>query len=126
MNALAELAAAVRDGLAGTKAAIREVKMFGGIGFMLDGHMVAAVSKRGLLLRVGQERYAAALARPGARRVEMQGREMRGYVSVDPEILTRTALDAWLSEAAQFVGTLPRRPDKAQPKQKTARKGAKE
>ena len=126
MMALADLAAAVRDGLAGTKAAIREIKMFGGIGFMLDGHMVAAVSKRGLLLRVGQEGYAAALARPGARRVEMGGREMRGYVSVDPEILTRAALDAWVAEAAQFVRTLPGKPDDAARKQKAARKGAKE
>jgi hypothetical protein len=126
MMSLADLAAAVRAGLAGTKAAVREVKMFGGIGFMLDGHMVAAVSKRGLLLRVGPERYAAALVRPGARRVEMQGREMRGYVAVDPQILTRAALDAWLSEAAQFVRTLPRRPDDATRRQKTVRKGAKE
>ena len=123
---LADLAAAVRAGLAGTKAAVREVKMFGGIGFMLDGHMVAAVSKRGLLLRVGPEGYAAALARPGARRVEMQRREMRGYVSVDPHILTPTALDAWLSEAARFVRTLPRKPDDAIRRQKTARKRAKE
>jgi hypothetical protein len=34
---------------------------------MLDGNMVAAVSKRGLLLRVGKDRYAQALARRGVR-----------------------------------------------------------
>ena len=31
-----------------------EVKMFGGTGFLLNGNLVAAVSKRGLLLRVGK------------------------------------------------------------------------
>jgi TfoX/Sxy family transcriptional regulator of competence genes len=32
-----------------------EVKMFGGTGFMLNRNLVAAVSKRGLLLRVGKD-----------------------------------------------------------------------
>ena len=41
-----------------------EQKMFGGIGFMLNGNMVAGTSKRGLLLRVGKERYEDALSRP--------------------------------------------------------------
>jgi hypothetical protein len=42
-----------------------EVKMFGGTGFMLNRNLVAAVSKRGLLLRVGKDRYRDALAWPG-------------------------------------------------------------
>jgi hypothetical protein len=41
-----DLAASVRTALAGASA-IREVKMFGGIGFMLNGNLVASVSKRG-------------------------------------------------------------------------------
>ena len=47
-----DLAASVRTALVGASA-IREVKMFEGIGFMLNGNLVAAVSKRGLLVRVG-------------------------------------------------------------------------
>ena len=46
---------------------LSEQKMFGGIGFMLNGNMIAGASKRGLLLRVGKERYSEALARSGAR-----------------------------------------------------------
>jgi TfoX/Sxy family transcriptional regulator of competence genes len=61
-----KLAADVRAALAWAGVS-SEVKMFGGVGFMLDGNMVAAVSKRGLLLRVGKDRYAQALARRGAR-----------------------------------------------------------
>jgi TfoX/Sxy family transcriptional regulator of competence genes len=100
------LAANVRAALAGA-GSIAEVKMFGGIAFMLNGNMVAAVSKRGLLLRVGKERYAAALARPGAAFVEMQGRTMAGYVRVDPASLGNGDLQAWLREAVAFVATLP-------------------
>lgn len=48
-----DISAAVRAALADTRA-IHEVKMFGGIGFMLNGNMVAAASRRGLLLRVAR------------------------------------------------------------------------
>ena len=40
--------------------------MFGGTGFMLNGNLVAAVSKRGLLLRVGKDRYRDLLPGQGA------------------------------------------------------------
>jgi TfoX/Sxy family transcriptional regulator of competence genes len=101
------LSASARKALAEVGGTIREVKMFGGIGFMLDGNMVAAVSKRGLLLRVGRDRYAAALTQPGARAMEMQGREMPGYVRVDMETLTDRTLKTWLADASAFVRTLP-------------------
>ena len=87
--------------------------MFGGIGFMLNGNMVAAVSKRGLLLRVGKDRQSQALARPGARPMEMQGRRMEGYVYVDPQTLDDRALKAWLGEASSYVRTLPPKTAKA-------------
>ncbi|HWE16819.1 MAG TPA: TfoX/Sxy family protein [Hyphomicrobiaceae bacterium] len=106
MTAEDKLAADVRKALAGT-GTLSEVKMFGGVGFMLDGNMVAAVSRRGLLLRVGKDRYAKALARRGARPTEMRGRPVQGYVSVDPSTLTDGALTTWLREAAAFVKTLP-------------------
>jgi TfoX/Sxy family transcriptional regulator of competence genes len=54
---------------------IIEVKMFGGDSFLMNGNMVAAVSKRGLLLRVGKNRHRDALARAGARPMEMRGRD---------------------------------------------------
>jgi TfoX/Sxy family transcriptional regulator of competence genes len=99
------LSGAVRCHLSGA-GAVSEVKMFGGIGFMVNGNLVAAVSKRGLLLRVGKERYGAALAWPGARPMEMRGRKMEGYVYVDPPVPTSDSLKAWLDEAVAFVKTL--------------------
>jgi hypothetical protein len=118
------VAAEVRAALAKAGEAVREVKMFGGIGFMLNGNMVAALSKRGLMLRIGRERHVAALARPGVRIVEMRGRAMPGYVSVDPTILIGGALDAWLDEAVAFVRTLPPKIANVKPEQKKSqRKG---
>jgi len=79
----------VRTALAGASA-IREVKMFGGIGFMLNGNLVAAVSKRGLLVRVGKDHRGNALAQQGARPMVMRGRTMEGYIYVDPSALQRS------------------------------------
>jgi TfoX/Sxy family transcriptional regulator of competence genes len=98
--------------------AITEVKMFGGDSFLMNGNIVAAVSKRGLLLRVGKERHRDALARPGARPMEMRGRVMEGYVYVDPMTLDMSALKTWLDDAFAFVRALP-----PKPASKTARKG---
>lgn len=118
------LADDVRRLLAGS-GAIREVKMFGGIGFMLDGNMVAAVSKRGLLLRVGKDRHGAALVKPGVRPMEMRGRVMEGYVFVDPAALGKGALKTWLGEASKFVRTLPQKPGAGKTAQETKSKGKK-
>ena len=71
--------------------AITEVKMFGGVGFMLNGNLLVGASKRGLLLRVGKDAQSQALAVPGARLMEMRGRAMEGYVYVDPPVASYAA-----------------------------------
>jgi TfoX/Sxy family transcriptional regulator of competence genes len=101
-----DLAEAVRAALSGA-GAIREVKMFGGTCFMLNGNMVAGLSKRGLLMRVGKNAQKDALARPGARPMEMRGRTLEGYIYVDPAELTGSAVKSWLHLALAFVRTLP-------------------
>jgi TfoX/Sxy family transcriptional regulator of competence genes len=109
-----DLAANVRAALAGIET-VREVRMFGGIGFMLNGNMLVAASRRGLLVRVGKERHHEALLRPGARPMEMRGRVMEGYVYVDPSTLTDSALKAWIRLALAFVQTLPPKASDAKP-----------
>jgi TfoX/Sxy family transcriptional regulator of competence genes len=101
-----DLIAGVRTGLANT-GTIREVKMFGGIGFMLNGNMVAAASKRGLMLRVGKEHYRDALTRPDTREVVMRGRPMEGYIRADPATLDTAKQRDLLGLAIAFVQTLP-------------------
>ena len=101
-----ELAASVRTALAGT-GDIREVRMFGGVGFMLNGNLVAASSGRGLLLRVGKDRQADTLAQCGARPMVMRGRTMKGYVYVDSPALSKQAVQKGLRMAVAYVQTMP-------------------
>jgi TfoX/Sxy family transcriptional regulator of competence genes len=115
-----DLAEAVRAAWAGA-GLVSEVKMFGGTGFMLNGNMVAALSKRGLLVRVGKDRQSEALMRPGARPMAMRGRMMEGYIYVDPPALTAAAVQAWLQLALAFVQTLPPKKTGAKPARKRAK-----
>lgn len=117
MTGTGDLAARVRATLSGM-ATVREVRMFGGIAFMLDGNMLAAASMRGLLVRVGKERQPDALSRPGARAMEMRGRVMEGYVYVDPPALEGRAIQEWLQLALDFVQTLPPKAAGAKPARK--------
>src|SRR5258708_2323173 len=110
-----DLAARVRAALADA-GRVREVKMFGGIGVMLNGNMVAAASPRGLLVRVGKDRNDDALARPGARPITMRGRTIAGYVFVDPPTLGDAALADWLRLGLAHVRTLPAKPAKTRKK----------
>ena len=99
---------------------LSEQRMFGGIGFMLNGNMLVGTSKRGLLVRVGKERHDAALARPGARPMEMRGRTIAGYLFVDPAGLDDLALKSWIDLALVHARGLP---PKTKPKpKKEARK----
>jgi TfoX/Sxy family transcriptional regulator of competence genes len=91
----------------GATDALREVRMFGGLCFMLNGNMLAGTSKRGLLVRVGKDQHSDALARPGAKPMEMAGRSMEGYIFVDPAPRDERALRDWLELAIAFVETLP-------------------
>jgi len=106
-----DLPMCVRAALAGA-GTLREVKMFGGIGFMLNGNLIAGASRRGLLVRVGKQRKRAALARRGARPMVMRGRTMDDYIYVDPPALNERAVRAWLRLAVDFVQTLPRKPSR--------------
>ena len=118
-----DLADAVRHALEGLGSGkIREVRMFGGIGFMLNGNLLVGASDRGLLVRVGKNSQREALERPGARPMIMRGRTMEGYVYVDPPELTSRAVKSWVQMAVRFVSTLPAKATTAkQPKKKATR-----
>jgi TfoX/Sxy family transcriptional regulator of competence genes len=109
-----DLAERMRVALAGT-GAIREIRMFGGLCFMLNGNMVAGTSKRGLMVRLGKDQQPSALARPGAKRMEMKDRPMEGYIFVDPPPSDDRSLQDWLALAVAFVKTLPPKLPKSKP-----------
>jgi TfoX/Sxy family transcriptional regulator of competence genes len=101
------LAERVRDTLGG-HAGISERKMFGGIGFMLDGNMCCGVHGEELILRLGEEDAAAALADPHGRPFDLAPRPMKGWVLLHRDALaTDGELWEWLQPAIEFASSLP-------------------
>jgi len=85
-----------------------EQKMFGAIGFMIDGHMAVGVSGEGGLMIHCSKETEALLAKPGARPFEMRGREMKGWLRVDGEsVATKRALEPWAMQGVAFARALP-------------------
>jgi len=107
-----DLAAAVRSAVRDA-GAIREVKMFGGIGFMLNGNLLVGASKRGLLLRIGKDQASKALGKPDARPMVMRGKTMEDYLYVDPPGLNTRTVKSWIRLAVDFVSALPPKAKKA-------------
>lgn len=113
-----DLAERVRKALAGERG-VTEKAMFGGIAFLVGGHMAVGVSKDELMVRVGPDAHDEASALPHTRPMDFTGKPMRGMLFVAPAG-TRTAADvrAWATRALTFARTLP--PKKTKPSAKTA------
>lgn len=103
-----ELADRIREALA-NKASVREVKMFGGLSFMVNESMVVSVRSDGdLLVRADPERAGELLRAKGARPAEMGvGRAMgNGWISVAEEaIATEEGFDFWIGVALEYNET---------------------
>lgn len=86
-----------------------EKRMFGGLGFMLDGNMAfAASSSGGLMVRIDRADSDRLCALPGAGPMEMKGRTMNGWLHVEPQGLTDDdALADWIATGLDFARTLP-------------------
>jgi TfoX/Sxy family transcriptional regulator of competence genes len=101
-----KLADRVRDALA-DEADVTERKMFGGLAFMVGGHMACGIVSDELMLRLGAEGADEALDRPHTRPMDFTGRPMTGMVFVEPEGLRGAALGRWVGQAVAFCRSLP-------------------
>ena len=100
------LAARVRALLA-NRSDVSERHMFGGLTFMVGGHMCCGVSRDELIVRIDPDREDEVLARPHARPMDFTGRPMRGFVTVQPDGLKGSRLNRWVQEAISWVTSLP-------------------
>ena len=102
-----DLASRIREILA-EAGDLEERKMFGGIAFMVGGHMCVGVIGDDLMARVGPDAHEQALEKPHVRPMDFSGRPMKGYVYVAPAGLGIEAkLRKWIQLARDFVATLP-------------------
>jgi TfoX/Sxy family transcriptional regulator of competence genes len=100
-----QLAARVRT-LVANRTDVTERKMFGGLTFMIGGHMCCGVNGNELIVRLDPEREDEALARPHARPMDFTGRPMSGF-TVQPDGLKGSRLSRWVQEAVARAESLP-------------------
>jgi len=97
--------------------------MFGGLAFLLDGKMFCGIVKDDLMVRVGPERYEAALVEAHVRPMDFAGRPMNGYVFVGPGgSSAEKAVKKWVDRGAAFVATLVGASAKKRTKARTAKR----
>lgn len=92
----------------GKRPELVEKKMFGGVGFMLNGNMVCGIHKEYLIVRFGSERYSEAITLPHTKAFDMTGKPMTGWIMVAPEGYADTRdLTDWIQQGVDYVSTLP-------------------
>jgi hypothetical protein len=86
-----------------------EKRMFGGLAFLVAGHMaVAASSHGGLMLRVDPAETEALIADPRASRFVMRGRELDGWLHVRIDTAADDdELNRWVQRGVQYAKSLP-------------------
>jgi len=94
-------------GMVARRRGVTENKMFGGVGFLLNGNMLVGVWKTSLIVRIGPGAYDEALRKPHVGEFDITGKPMKGCVMVEPEdIEDDELLSQWVERAMNFVKTL--------------------
>jgi hypothetical protein len=103
-----DLADRLRSVLAAERG-LTEKRMFGGLAFLINGHMaVSASGQGGLLVRVEPGQTDQLASRAHVRPFEMRGRPMDGWLRVDVEgVRTKRQLEAWVARAVVYARSLP-------------------
>lgn len=111
------LASRIRD-LIGPDPELTEKKMFGGLAFLIRGHMaISASGQGGVLVHVDPARGDELVATTEATIAVMQGREMPGWLRVGAEhVATDDGLSPWVETSIEYARSLP--PKKAAPAKK--------
>ena len=105
-----DLANRIRE-LISAEPGLTEKRMFGGLAFLVDGHMSVAVSGQGgLMVRVPPEDTEKLLGRANVNPMVMAGREVRGWIRVDADgVKTKRQLTDWVTRGVDHARSLPRK-----------------
>jgi TfoX/Sxy family transcriptional regulator of competence genes len=104
------LAARIREVIA-SEPDLSEMKMFGGLAYLIGGNMaIAASGQGGVMVRVDPAQSDQLVATTKARLVEMRGRSMPGWLRVDEEhVRTKPELARWVKRGTAYARSLPRK-----------------
>jgi TfoX/Sxy family transcriptional regulator of competence genes len=103
-----------------------ERKMFGGLCFMVNGHMCCGIVKGDLMLRLTPATATTALREPHTRPMDFTGKPLKSMIYVDAAgIDSDTSLERWVLTAERVARALPNKIGKAGVMSGKARKSEK-
>jgi TfoX/Sxy family transcriptional regulator of competence genes len=101
-----KLAERIRSQLNGLP--VVEKKMFGGVGFLLNGNMACGVNKDNLIVRIDPEKQDSLLKKSHAKPFDLTGKPMKGWLLIEADgVKTQKQLSAWVKEGVEFASSLP-------------------
>jgi TfoX/Sxy family transcriptional regulator of competence genes len=104
-----KLAERVRQALA-ERDDVVEKRMFGGVAFMVRGHMSCGIVGSTLMVRLAPSDADASLGEPHVRPMDFTGRPMRGFLYVDRDGLkTAAMMQKWVGRATAYAEVRPRK-----------------
>jgi len=87
-----------------------EKKMFGGIGFLVNGNMACGIIKDDLIVRLSDDDFEKALKQKHVRIFDFSGRPMAGWIYVSAEgCKSDKALTEWMEKGIAFAKSLPKK-----------------
>ena len=101
-----------------------EKKMFGGVAFMVRGHMACGPHNDDLLVRIGEEAASKVMAEPHVKPMMFTGKPLKPFATIQAAgIKTDDQLRRWVEMAAEYAASLPAK--KTKPKKPQAKSPSK-
>ncbi len=89
---------------------VTEKKMFGGVGFLVNGNIACGIIKDDLIVRLSDDDFEKALKQKLVRIFDYSGRPMKGWVYVSAEgYKSDKALVGWMEKGMMFAKSLPKK-----------------
>jgi TfoX/Sxy family transcriptional regulator of competence genes len=109
----------------GRSGAFSERKMFGGLCFLVNGHMCCGIVKSDLMLRLTQETATAAHREPNTRPMDFTGKPMKSMIYVGAEgVDSDSSLERWVRSSERMARALPGKAEKSRVPPRKTRKAA--
>lgn len=95
------------SGIFSVKQDFKAKKMFGGLCYMSNGHMVVGIVGDELMVHVGKVKWESALSRPHAREMDFTSKSMKGMIYIaKPGFENSKDLESWIDLALSFTNSL--------------------
>jgi TfoX/Sxy family transcriptional regulator of competence genes len=92
----------------GAEPGLEEKKMFGGIGYLVNGNLAVGIHGDELIVRMGPSVPDEVLAAPHVRPFDITGKPMKGWLLVDQAGLEDdAAFRDWVERGLTFARSLP-------------------